>query len=230
MKGLEPSTFCMAKGKGDRTTPYAADGNRTVTRNPRNGVRHRRAGVGSGNLTWDLTHLPVAAATAARRRRLLDQRRPPGRRARPLHPAARSSRSRCRARRTDSRPRARRPASSPRPRPAARAVTAPAASSQPVSLGPPDRLGHRVGAADRAAHIPADRRQTSQPFDIATGRCLPARARRDLLRLRLGRCPLPLDRLPRSAPWRTRSRKRRSPSARTNGSRSIRCGTPTRRT
>ena len=145
-------------------------------------------------------------------------------------PGRSSSRSRCRARRTDSRPRARRPASSPRPRPAARAVTAPAASSQPVSLGPPDRLGHRVGAADRAAHIPADRRQTSQPFEIATGRCLPARARRDLLRLRLGRCPLPLDRLPRSAPWRTRSRKRRSPSARTNGSRSIRCGTPTRRT
>ena len=46
MMGLEPTTFCMAKGSGDLTTFDATDGTRTIERNRREGVIHRRAGSG----------------------------------------------------------------------------------------------------------------------------------------------------------------------------------------
>ena len=43
MKGLEPSTFCMAKGSGGLTTPDATYGIRAIERNRPGGVMHRRA-------------------------------------------------------------------------------------------------------------------------------------------------------------------------------------------
>jgi hypothetical protein len=43
MMGLEPTTFCMAKGSGGLTIPDATHGIRIVERNHSRGVVHRQA-------------------------------------------------------------------------------------------------------------------------------------------------------------------------------------------
>ena len=55
MMGLEPTTFCMAKGSADQTTPDATDGIRVVLRNRLRGVVPCRFQWSPRDLTWDLT-------------------------------------------------------------------------------------------------------------------------------------------------------------------------------
>jgi hypothetical protein len=60
MMGLEPTTFCMAKGASRLTTPDPVYGIGVVMRNYRKAVAFPSGPVRPRNLTWHLTDEPHA--------------------------------------------------------------------------------------------------------------------------------------------------------------------------